>query len=969
MIPIRIIPWNTDFMPTLGDWLAAREDFAELTVLFTHNRPRRYLKKHFAQHPDLPRPCFLPHMTSIADFIGSLRAELDGETPVQAKRLDLAELLHTIVAALRREGRGLLTSLPALDRESFLPWGMELAALMEELLRQDMEPQDLMYMEGEVADYAAALLEQLRTIFTHYVAALDERGWTTPGLDCRFAAQNLERIVEHYRGRPMVAAGFYALSGAENKLLHALWQADVLEVLWHSDPALAHGEKHHWAVAEHVTWMEAWKTRPLLLDDLEIRDSRPAIRFCEGFDRHSQLAALQEELQAAEDHPNTAIVLPDTGALLPVLHHLPDAPVNISMGYPLERSSLARLLETILGLQENRLGNGRYHWKDVINLIRHPYLKMLGDSQDAPLRQVLHCWEAEIRQGSAYLDPFAWAPPYGLQPLEEVAPAQCEPIRTNILRCCLENFQTISSLSSLADALAQLVEMLHSTGQDIWHNFLVDAECLYRLSTSVIPELKGTLTRDETFSKPVLFSILRRLLGQERVSFEPDPITGLQVLGVLETRLLHFRRLFILDAVEEKLPGTSPFDPLLPDPMRKLLGLPDSRERDNVAAYNFYRLLMGAKEAVILYQSGIQPGLLDSKSVRSRFVEQLLWDMEKAKGDLIRTGDPEIRPVVFKSSPVPFGAAAIPATEQIRERLHEKLATKGLTPSLLDTYLGCPKKFFFGYMTRLRPVNLVSEEGDRAEFGSLLHDVLRRFLEPHIGRTMVLSDLDPAPLLELYRETLRASDVYRHLPFDGQTALLHAGRHRLHQFLQCQDTATAIMGLELKATATIKTQGLDIPLTGCFDRLDMRDQGIHILDYKTGSLRKPAASFWENQDIWDRMHAYDPDAADPLLIPDLAKALQSVQLPAYLYLHDHGDHAGECVNAGLVELASGGDEAYLFPNKTNKAWSREEMREVIEDMIPRLLAFLARHIHDAGSFQAVPGRQCQWCDFKGACGQ
>lgn len=971
MNPIRIIPWTTDFMPALGDWLVERKDFADLTVIFTHNRPRRYLKQHFKSHSDLPRPCFLPEMTSIADFMGSLRAELGEDVPTQTKRLDQVELLYTIVTGLRREGRGLLATLPELDREAFLPWGIELASLMEELLRHDMEPEDLAYMEGEVAEYAAALLEQLRAIFTAYVAALEKNGWTTPGLDCRFAARNREHICTLYKDRPLVAAGFYALSGGENALLHALWQAGILEVFWHSDPALARGEQHHWAVAEHVAWLAEWKAHAVLLDGVEKKRHRPDIRFREGFDRHSQLAALQEEFGHAREHPDTAIVLPDTGALLPVLHHLPDEPVNISMGYPLHRSSLSRLLEIILALRENSLQDGRCHWKDIINLIRHPYLKMLGDEQEVPLRQVLHVWEAEIRQGSTYVDPFLWKPPYGLPPLEAVASNGCEDLRLEILTRCIENFQTISTLSGLADALASLAELLHSKGSNIWHNFLVDAECLYRLSTSIIPELKGGLTSHETFSQSILFSILRRLLQQERVSFEPDPITGLQVLGVLETRLLHFKRLFLMDAVEEKLPGTSPFDPLLPDPMRRLLGLPDSRERDNVAAYNFYRLIMGAEEAVIFYQSGIQPGLLDSKSVRSRFVEQLLWEMEKKKGRLIHSGGTEIKPVIFKSSPVPFGSPGIPVSGQVRQRLHEKLSTKGLNPSLLDTYLNCPKKFFFAYLTTLRPVATVTEEGDRAEFGSLLHDVLREFLEPHLDQTIVPAHLDPIPLLELYRERLLASSVYRHLPFDGQTALMHAGRYRLKQFLESGSESTTLMGLEIEITAAIEACETSIPFRGTLDRIDQRKHGIHILDYKTGGLRKPGAGFWENRELWDRMAEFHPDTSpDPRLLADLAKAVQSVQLPAYLFLHEtertlQKNNTDECINAGLVELASGGAEAYLFPDK----WTREEKREVITDMIPRLLTFIVRHIHHVDSLNATSGRHCQWCDYRGTCGQ
>ncbi len=71
---------------------------------------------------------------------------------------------------------------------------------------------------------------------------------------------------------------------------------------------------------------------------------------------------------------------------MPVLHHLPDKEPNISMGYPLDRTSLARLIENILVLQENRLEDGRYAWRDVINLIRHPYLRLLGP-EEKPLRK------------------------------------------------------------------------------------------------------------------------------------------------------------------------------------------------------------------------------------------------------------------------------------------------------------------------------------------------------------------------------------------------------------------------------------------------------------------------------------------------------------------------------------------------------------------------------------------------------
>ncbi|MDD3313686.1 PD-(D/E)XK nuclease family protein, partial [Pseudodesulfovibrio sp.] len=720
MKPILLIPWRSDFLDGLGEYLVGRPDFGELTVLFPHNRPRRYLKAFLKAHPGLPRPCFLPRMTSIADFIAGLRRELAPVPAVPANHLDLVEMLHGIVTDLRRSGRGLLARLPELDREAFLPWGLRLARLLDDLLRQGVEPTDLTYMEGEVSAYASALLEQLGAVHHAYVTGLFERGWTTPGLDWRFVTGHIAEVAARLEGRPLVAAGFYALSGAEDLFFRRLWEDGLLLPVIHSDPALAEGGAAHPACAEHAAWLARWKTRPVPAigsGKEEKRGDGPDIRFVEGFDRHSQLAALAEDLAALPALNDTAVVLPDEGALLPVLHHLPEGDPNISMGYPLARTALARLVETLLVLQENRLDDGRYHWKDVIALIRHPYLRLLGPD-DKPLRRVFHLWEEVIRRGDRHLDPLAWDPPYGEKDLAEADPTVAEPLRREVLARCLTGFEGVGSFDALGKALNGLAEMLHTHGERLWHTYLVDAECLFRLTTSVVPQLRGAQTSKEPYGRSTLFAGLRRILAGERVSFEPEPLAGLQVLGVLETRLLHFRRVRILDGVEERLPGTDPYDSLLPDPLRNLLGLPDARQRDNVAAYNFYRLLMGADEAVIHYQSGIQPGLLDSKSVRSRFVEQLLWEREQKERRIIEPGDPLIRTVTFKSGALRADAPAIGVTDAIRDSLRKKLREHGLSPSSLDRYLVCPKQFFYSYLSGVRPLAKVEEEGDRGAFGT-----------------------------------------------------------------------------------------------------------------------------------------------------------------------------------------------------------------------------------------------------------
>ncbi|NDV18780.1 PD-(D/E)XK nuclease family protein [Pseudodesulfovibrio sp. JC047] len=962
MRSITLIPWHIDFMPAVAELLIERGDLRDTIVLFPHNRPRRHVKALLATHPDLPKPMFMPHMTSIADFVTNLHRTLVPVPPIRANQLDLVETLRAVVNDLRTAKGSLLSQLPKLDHEQFLPWGIRLAKLMDDLMRQEIEPDDLSYMEGEVSAYAAGLLEQLSAIHAEYSARLTAKGWTTSGMDARFITENPDAILEAVQEKQIIAAGFYALSGVEDTFFKRLWEADILHPIIHSDPALAHHERAHWSAAEHTAWLERWHTHAEIPLQFDTPATAPTIRFCEGYDRHSQLAGLTTDMNAATTLDETAVVLPDEGALLPVLHGLPDVEPNISMGYPLERTSLARLVETLLTLQENRREDGRYYWKDLIALIRHPYLRLLGPDEK-PLRRIFHVWESTMRQGEKYLDPMDWLPPYGDEVLTDVDTKIAEPLRLEILECCLTRFEPVESLADLGDALTGLATLLHAHGERLWHTYLMDAECLFRLTNSVIPQLKQAEASIIPFSQTTRHAFARRMMSLERVSFEPDPLAGLQVLGVLETRLLHFKRLYILDAVEERLPGTNPYDPLLPDPLRKLLGLPDSRERDNVSGYNFYRLLKGTDEAVIYYQNGIQPGLLDSKSVRSRFVEQLLWEQEKERRELIETGSDLVRAVTFPTSSIPGAPAAIPITESIHAALIDKLCTKGLSPSRLDQYMNCPKRFFYSYLSPVRPLDTVNEDGDRSEFGSMVHEVLKEYLTPFIGVLTELDKLDPIPLTEKFDEVFNSHDLFSRLPLDTRMALKKTGRFRLTQFLASQQTAT-LLGLEQPLATTVDVDGLTIPLAGQIDRIEQREESIVILDYKTGQGHLPQKKMWDDMELWDRIQTFGPDVVDISLIPDMAAAIRSVQMPVYLHLYTQCERFLPH-DAGLIELAKDGKEQLLFGPKLTD----EEREESIKDQIPVLIRTLIRHMLLAQNFTPQPGPACTWCDFKEPCGK
>ncbi|MHC1701565.1 MAG: PD-(D/E)XK nuclease family protein [Humidesulfovibrio sp.] len=973
---IQVVPWTADFITALADRLAAEAgslDLSRTRIVFPHNRPARHLRAALAAHPDLPRPVVLPRMQALDEFLRALRRNLCEVPPKRAGKLDRIGLLHGVVRELGLAG-GPLGRLDDSAR-AFFPWGARLAALLEELSRHGITPQDLNHLDGTVLPWAEALLGQLGGLDAAYKARMRQRGWTTSGLDALWLSERLDEVEASLGGERLIFAGFHALAPTEEAVLRRLWERSGALVLWHSDPALALGGEIAWPAREHARVLRSWRARAVLEVDAPASPQPQVRRFYEGFDLHSQLYALKRELDALPDTQSTAIVLPDPGALVPVMHHLPAVDVNISMGYPLARSALAQLLETILVMHENGDGAGRFSWRDLIALARQPLVRMLRAGAETPLKSAYQSWERHIRSSSALQSPHEWALAY--DPDESQVPEdELRALHQEVIDACFTRFQGLTTLRQTGQAVAGLCDLLRRRGGDAWQHLLIDAECLLRLWQSVVPELSGSILADEEYDQPLLFLILRHLLEAERVSFEPEPLAGMQVLGMLETRLLRFRRLFILDATEENLPGASAPDPLLPDPLRTALGLPGARERDNVAAHNFYRLLMGAQEVCVLYQAGVRPGALEGKSVRSRYVEQLLWELERATGTLVKAQPESVSDAPLKAVSFPVAAIlpnrpAIGVTPDIRRRLAERLRDKGVTPSALEDWLTCPKQAFYRRVLNLRPLQEVAEDGDRALFGETVHRVLREFFAPLQGKALTPELLDEQALFGLMQTALAADAEALGLPYDGRVALLAATRERLRRFLAATP-ATTVVALEHRVETRVRAAGLDIRLHGQIDRIDLRenlgDGGHMVLDYKTGTVKDGGSDAWLDAELFERLAACAPGSPEAAaLLAELADSGLDVQLPLYLHLLDAGG-AWRPVNAAWVALKSDGAERPFFPEKAGPDEIGPERRAlVIRERVPALLAFLLEHLLAAAEYPARSGRHCDWCDYQGPC--
>lgn len=1027
-LPFRLIPWQEDFLAglldlALADSAAWGRPLSEALFIFPHARPARYLERLINLEPRLGKPCLLPEMLPVHQVFEKLRGEFLPPS-LSIGRLDQIGLLLECVRAEQAEAPGQdgFSALPTADARLFFPWGGRLANLFEDCFIHGVQPANFLYLDEELTAYAALLLGRLGNLHRRYLEALAARNWTTSGLTALQVAEKIRQLPPGSAlgslfspGRPVYLAGFYSLNGCEDALFRHLWDERQARVVVHGDAA----QEAHWSCAGLEKWRGSWGARWDYATEVGAPSPGPDIRYYSGFDLHSQLKELQKAQEKTD--ASSAVILPDTELLLPVLHHVQNKDLNISMGYPLDKSALSQLLDNILQLQENRRSGG-YYWKDCIRLIRHPYIKMLAPDlvdtagqADLSWRTFLHGLERTLRETNRrYLDfiPLLRQAFLGREQNADSGAESLGRLLEEFSSVCIQAWQDLSSIGELARALENLCAFLAARGEALWPRFPIDAECLYRFRQHLGPELRFSALRDEKLPAETLFAILRGLAREERVPFEAYPLTAAQIMGLLESRLLSFDRVFILGASDDLLPGGALNDPLLPDGLRREIGLPDIFRKQRMTAYYFFRLLAGAKEAHIFWEEGTEGGLFDSKKLRSRFVEELLWQEEQRRGRLLElggNGDSPLRQLGGElHRPAPGFRRPTPATDELhRLALERKFSAvgKAVSAGKINAFMTCPLAFYYRELASLQPVRDVADGEDPAETGEFLHEVFYGHYSPKLGTDLRKNEQPHAELNSLFRRRLAESRLLESFPQDALAGLRALAPLRLGRYLNEQPELTRIVALETTARAELALPGgRRVTLLGRLDRIDERlfpgaetvfaehgelaaaeapqtavdKTGLVILDYKSGRVAPPSPGFWSSSAIWQDVFqaVADPGQEHGELAAALAEELNgNVQLPLYLFLLRHGrldPEAGQILpdltctrsvrNAAWVDLGGDGRERPLLPEDLDEG----ALADILDRKIPALLSFLLNAMSTA-SFTAREGKHCAYCAYAGLC--
>ncbi len=308
----------------------------------------------------------------------------------------------------------------------------------------------------------------------------------------------------------------------------------------------------------------------------------------------------KEEGQGGLDLDNTAIVLPSSETLFPLLRQgiamLDEDTYNISLGYALQRTPVFAFLNSIMELITTMDGD-RVYVPDYLNFVLHPYTKNIYCNTSAEISRILfHTLEETLTKyrtktfvSLAEIEGDAKLFQLVLDKLPQDESGVTKEVLAEHLRSVHHNtIGKFLSFENVRDFSLKCIELLTY----IFNNSTAKLHPLfYPFSESFVRSLElisRSLMKEIVFTeRSSYFSFFRKYIMTCYTPFEGTPVKGLQVLGFLETRNLRFDRVFILDANEEVLPDTKKEDTLLPFRAREILGLPTYQDRDALVGVLF----------------------------------------------------------------------------------------------------------------------------------------------------------------------------------------------------------------------------------------------------------------------------------------------------------------------------------------------------------------------------------------------
>jgi ATP-dependent helicase/nuclease subunit B len=850
----------------------------------------------------LEAPIFSPQILSIEEFV----EELSG-----LQNVSNTELLFRLYDTYKE-----LTKVPDLEPfDSFSKWAQILLQDFNEIDRY-LIPHEHIFdylnaikelnhwsLETEQTDLIKNHLKFWKRLKDYYVAFTDDllqskQGYQ--GLIYREASENLEAYIENNSGKKYIFLGFNALNISESNIIQGLLQNELAHIYWDIDTTFINDSIHdaglftrahrtHWNYFKTHTfnWVTSYYTEKKNIQVIGIPKLIGQAKY---------IGQLLEELNYTNKNlSNVAVVLGEENLLMPVLNSIPKSitKLNVTMGLPLRYVPLASFFEHLFSIHKNNTQS--FYYKDVIAILSHP--------------SVYNLFEDGGTNISSYLVEFIQK--NNLVYITSNDLCQQVSSHTELITLLFRPWKdkSVIALKHCSDLIFKMKTNFDTNKQ----NHSLELEYLYRFNTLFNQLSKLNTTYAHLHSITTLHSIYKELLSSETLDLKGEPLEGLQIMGMLESRVLDFETVIISSVNEGILPSGKTNNSFIPFDVKVENNLPTYKEKDAVYAYHFYRLLQRAKNVYILYNTEIDALKGGEKS---RFITQLeIEGIHKIKHTIV---SPEV-PIVEKK------LKQITKTPLVIEAL-KKLALKGFSPSSLTNYMRNPIDFYYEKVLGIRQFDAVEENIAANTLGSVIHNTLEDFYKPLEGDLLTLNHLKMFKTKIKDTVTKHFKDLYKDGDFTkGKNLIIFeiAQRYILN-FITTEIQSLKkghhikIIAIEADEKIEINIEGLNFPikLTGKVDRIDQFNGITRVIDYKSGKVEQNKVEIvnWED------------------LTTDYDKYSKSFQILCYAYMMHQKKHITLPIEAGIISFKNL-NAGYLKFGKKTSTHSRSRDQLITEETI------------------------------------
>ena len=649
-----------------------------------------------------------------------------------------------------------------------------------------------------------------------------------------------DELVKRIDGKKIVFAGFNALTTTEEDVVVRLVENGNAVMLWDLDEYYINDKKQeagrfandffakHQNLAGKKDYDNEHHGISFIGNALSTAEKEINVISVSG--SSVQANALQLMMEKRE---NSVVVLADEALLIPTLNSLPDSvgEINVTMGYPFANTPLYGFIDQIFRFQYS-LSDSKIDLWPLASFCDADFIKLVFNGKDY---DSLMSWLKDKQSSSDlsfHVNDFS---SIGISDDNQEDGASEDLARFLTLsstkwidsKDCIENLKSILRLS---------LQKIKDDSYFVKNQISVAGKVLNKVE-SLIKKYDSVEILD--------LQMLILQIGREMSIAMKGEADGLQVMGLLETRNLDFDVVNMLSVNEGVIPKNKNSNSLIPYDVRKYYNLPTYNQQQAVYAYHFYRLLHNAKKINLFYNS-----LSDSSGLGepSRFIRQIEYELVKK--------NPKVKLQHFQyKSPIINLKSNIISVDKDDTML--KKITK-LSPTSISTYLRCSLQYYWKYIMNIN-CDEVNEEIQMNVIGSIIHNTLDE-LYRNFGNEIVTEskflEVRNQYIDKCYQNALRNNNFRKGLPKTGFNSIIASVIDTMiSRFLDNEHNIVKENSLRILCTEKELSFHLNnVELHGFADRIDLLNDKLRVIDYKTGSVNPYDVSISANAKQLQDMH-------------------------------------------------------------------------------------------------------------------